>query len=152
MNNDSIKQLWEEYNKINPNAPDYYDAWPFGNSKEMADELAKLVIEGTKSATASNYTMYQIDDETLPYIGLHNIILDGNGEAVAVMETVAVEIVPFDEVTEEHAYLEGEGDRSLSYWRKVHEDFFKKELEGIQQPFHNKIPVVCEKLKLLYVK
>ncbi|GAA0307281.1 uncharacterized protein YhfF [Gracilibacillus halotolerans] len=152
MNNDSIKQLWEEYNKINPNAPDHYDAWPFGNSKEMADELAKLVVEGTKSATASNYTMYQIDDEPLPYIGLHNIILDGNGEAVAVMETVAVEIVPFDEVTEEHAYLEGEGDRSLSYWRKVHEDFLKKELEGIQQPFHNKIPVVCEKLKLLYVK
>ncbi|WP_406946736.1 ASCH domain-containing protein [Lactiplantibacillus plantarum] len=24
----------------------------------------------------------------------------------------------------DHAYLEGEGNRSLEYWRKVHKDFF----------------------------
>ena len=35
--------------------------------------------------------------------------------------------VPFDEVSKEHAYKEGEGDRSLAYWRDVHEDFFAEE-------------------------
>ena len=33
------------------------------------------------------------------------------------------------EVSEEHAYKEGEGDRSLAYWRAVHEEFFTKEFE-----------------------
>lgn len=34
-----------------------------------------------------------------------------------------VEIMPFKNVSEKHAYLEGEGDRSYESWRKVHEAF-----------------------------
>src|SRR5690625_3408189 len=152
MEKNSILTIWEEYKKVNPEAPDHYDAWAFGNSKESADELASLVIVGKKTATASNYSLYEIEQEPLPYQGLHNIILDGKGEAVAIVETTSVEVIPFNEVTEEHAYLEGEGDRSLAYWRKVHEECCRKELESMEQPFHNQIPVVCEKFKLLYVK
>ncbi|MFD2655510.1 ASCH domain-containing protein [Gracilibacillus thailandensis] len=129
MSNNSIIQMWEDYRKINPNAPKEYEAWAFGDSKEMADELANLVLEGTKTATASNYTLYELENETLPFVGLHNIILDGGGKAVGIAETTSVEIVPFDQVTIEHAYLEGEGDRTLRYWRDVHETFFKKSLK-----------------------
>ncbi|MGJ9460018.1 hypothetical protein [Oceanobacillus sp. CF4.6] len=43
MNNDSIIKMWDDYRKNNPNAPKEYEAWAFGDSKEMADELAKLV-------------------------------------------------------------------------------------------------------------
>lgn len=150
MGNKSVIQLWEAYRKINPNAPKDYEAWAFGDSKEMADGLAKLVLEGTKTATASNYTLYELDDEPLPSIGLHNIILNGEGEAVAIVETISVEVVPFDEVTEEHAYLEGEGDRTLRYWRDVHEIFFKKEFDTSDQEFHYKILVVCERFRLIY--
>ena len=116
----------------------------------MADQLAGLVIEGKKTATASNYIFYDMEQVPIPYKELHNIILDGSGKAVAIVETTSVNIMPFNEVSEEHAYLEGEGDRSLSYWRKVHEDFFKQELASIQQVFHEQIPVVCERFKLVY--
>ncbi|WP_156290992.1 ASCH domain-containing protein [Oceanobacillus salinisoli] len=151
MSNDSINQMWEEFKKINPNAPKDYEAWAFGDSEEMADELAELVLDGIKTATASNYSLYG-ENESLPYVGLHNIILGGDGKAVAIVETTSVEIVPFDEVSEEHAYLEGEGDRTLKFWRDVHEDFCKKEFKGVNQEFHHKIPVVCERFKLLYKK
>ncbi|KGX92395.1 hypothetical protein N781_16770 [Pontibacillus halophilus JSM 076056 = DSM 19796] len=150
MSQDSINQIWEAFKKLNPNAPATYEAWAFGNSKEMADELAVAVVEGKKAATASNYTIYQIEDEPLPYVGLHNIVLDGDGKAVAIVETTSVEVIPFDEVTEEHAYLEGEGDRTLAHWRKEHEDFFNRELREVNKEFHSKIPVVCERLKLIY--
>jgi uncharacterized protein YhfF len=150
MDNKTGIQLWDNYKKINPNVPNDYEAWAFGDSKEMADELAKLVLEGKKAATASNYILYELENESLPYAGLHNIILDGEGKAVAIAETTSVEIVPFDEVTEEHAYLEGEGDRSLKYWREVHETFFKKELDAINREFHNNIPVVCERFEVVY--
>ncbi|ALX48313.1 ASCH domain-containing protein [Lentibacillus amyloliquefaciens] len=151
MSNDSINQMWVAYRRANPKAPENYEAWAFGDSKEMADELAELVLNGTKTATASNYTMYE-EDEPLPYVGLHNIVLDGDGRAVAIVETTSVETVPFDEVTEEHAYLEGEGDRTLRYWREAHEDFFKKEFKEVNQEFHNKIPVVCERFKVIFKK
>jgi uncharacterized protein YhfF len=152
MSNDSIIQMWEEYQKVNSNAPKYYEAWAFGDgeSKEMADELANLVLEGKKTATASNYTLYQLETDPLPYVGLHNIILDGDGKAVAIVETTSVEVVPFDEVTAEHAYMEGEGDRTLNYWRDVHESFFKREFNSIHKTFDHKIPIVCERFKVIY--
>ncbi|AQQ55575.1 ASCH domain-containing protein [Planococcus lenghuensis] len=151
MSNDSITQMWEEFKKMNPNAPKSYEAWAFGDSKEMADELAALVIDGTKTATASNFLLYE-ENEPLPYVGLHNIILDGDGNAVAIAETTSVEIVPFDEVSAEHAYLEGEGDRTLKDWRDAHEEFFKKEFKAVGQEFHNKIPVVCERFEVIHKK
>ncbi|RCW73262.1 ASCH domain-containing protein [Saliterribacillus persicus] len=149
MSKDSIIQMWEDFQKINHHSSKSYDAWAFGDSKEMADELAELVLAGIKTATAANYSSYQ-EDDPLPYVGLHNIILDGDGKAVAIVETTSVEIIPFNEVSEEHAYLEGEGDRSLKYWRDVHEDFFKRELKEVNKEFHNNIPVVCERFKLVY--
>lgn len=152
MNNESINQMWEDYCKINPNTPKKYVAWSFGNTKELANELAKLVLDEIKTATASNYTLYELEKEDLPYPGLINIILDGEGEAVAIAETISVEVVPFNEVSEEHAYLEGEGDRTLSFWRDVHEKIFKKEFEDINLEFYYKIPVVCEKFKVLHKK
>jgi uncharacterized protein YhfF len=148
MENNSVIQLWEEYKQINKEAPDSYEAWAFGDSKELADRLAKWVVEGRKTATASNYMLYELENEQLPHVGLHNIILDGDGIAVAIIETVAVEVVPFDEVTEEHAYQEG--DRSLHDWRDAHESFFRRGMEGLDIEFHYKIPVVCEQFKLVH--
>lgn len=80
------------------------------------------------------------------------MILDGNENTVAVIQTIFVEIVRFNEVGEEHAYLEGEGDRTLRYWRKVHEEFFTKELEMVNQSVHEKMPVVCERFKVVHKK
>ena len=70
----------------------------------------------------------------------------------AIVETILVEVVPFDDVTEEHAYMEGEGDRTLQYWRKVHQEFFSKELYKVNNEFHQKIPVVCERFRLIFKK
>ncbi|WP_026908853.1 ASCH domain-containing protein [Paucisalibacillus globulus] len=152
MNNKSVLELWEAYKKVNPNAPEKYEAWAFGNSKELADKLLGLVLEGAKTATASNFNLFGGENEPVPKVGDLSIILNGDEKAVAVIETTAIDIVPFDEVTEEFAYLEGEGDRSLTYWRDVHEWFFKKELEGTDQAFHDKLPVVCEEFKVVFKK
>ncbi|HLQ96600.1 MAG TPA: ASCH domain-containing protein [Pseudogracilibacillus sp.] len=150
MDNYSVIQLWERYRKNAANVPESYDVWAFGDSKEMADELAKLVTDGIKTATSSNYIVYKEENEPLPYAGLHNVILDGDGNAAAIIETTFVDIVPFEKVSEGHAFMEGEGDRTLTYWREVHESFFKKELREMNRAFHFKIPVVCERFKLVF--
>lgn len=150
MENDSAAQLWADYRKINPDIPESCEAWAFGDSRQTADHLAGLVLNGTKTATASNYKLYRLENAPLPLAGLYNIILNGEEKAVAIVRTTDVSVVPFDEVTEEHAYLEGEGNRTLTYWRQVHRAFFKKELEGVGQTFNDKIPVVCETFQVVY--
>ncbi|MFC4403604.1 ASCH domain-containing protein [Gracilibacillus xinjiangensis] len=152
MEDNLILTYWSNYKKKHPQAPNVYEAWSFGSNKQHADELGQLVLEGKKTATASNYRLYELHSEPLPYPGLHNIILNGNGEPMAIIKTTSIEVRPFDEVGEEHAYLEGEGDRTLAYWRNVHEDFFKREYDEINEDFHYKIPVVCERFELIYTK
>ena len=57
----NAQELWNKYKKINPSIGDDIDAWQFGLE---ADLLAKLVLEGTKTATASAYDLYAVDINT----------------------------------------------------------------------------------------
>ena len=118
-----------------------YDVWSFG---DKADELTALVKNGIKTATCSALVFYELENEPLPQVGNLSIILDSNNNAVCIIKTSKVYVTTFDSVTKEHAYKEGEGDRSLKYWQKVHKEFFTKELAQINQKFDKKMKLVCE--------
>ena len=124
-----------------------YDAWAFGGDP---DGLAALVLAGTKTATASAYPLYALEGEPLPEAGEYSVILNSRDEAVCVIRTTRVYTVPFDQVSAEQAWREGEGDRSLACWRKVHEDFFRAELEEAGVEFSPSMPVVCEEFEVVY--
>ncbi|MFQ7527074.1 MAG: ASCH domain-containing protein [Mediterraneibacter gnavus] len=55
------------------------------------------------------YPLYEVENEPLPAIGAYSVILDSKGNAVYIIQTKKVTIVPFYEVSAEHAYKEGEG-------------------------------------------
>lgn len=55
-------------------------------------------------------------------------------------------IVTFDKVEAEFAYKEGEGDRSLNYWRQEHEAFFTRE-----GSFSPTMELVAEEFELVEV-
>ena len=136
-------ELWKESGLIGD-----YEAWAFGDAQ---DKLASLVKEGIKTATCSAYDLYQIEDESLPKIGEFSIILNSREEAICIIRTTKVYVEAFNQVTAEHAFKEGEGDRSLEYWRRVHESFLKRELAAINRSFDEDIKVVCEEFELVYV-
>lgn len=123
--------------------------WAFGATAAQADELLDLVLQGVKTATASAYWDYEAEDEPLPEVGALGIVVDSGGHPRALVATTAVSVVPFDEVDEEHAALEGEGDRSLAYWRTVHERFFR-EHHSHGRGFAADMPVVLERFDVLY--
>ena len=126
-----------------------YEAWAFGDDP---DTLAELVRTGVKTATASAYPFYELEGEELPKAGEYSVILDTKDEAVCIIRTTKVYVTPYCEVTAEQAWEEGEGDRSLDYWRKVHEAFFRKELEAVNLPFTEDMGVVCEEFEVVYPK
>lgn len=140
-------QMWQEYKKINPSIGEDFDAWAFG---VLADELADLVLKGQKTATASAYELYEVDEVALPQAGTFDVILDSQDRAVCIIEVTKVEVVPFNQVSADHAYKEGEGDRSLAYWRQVHEDFFAEGLAEAGLTFSEETGVVLEEFRKVY--
>ena len=124
-------------------------AWSFGSDPAQADRLLALVLDGTKTATASAREDYDLDEEPLPEAGAMGILLDSQGRPRALVSVTEVTVVPFDEVDEEHARAEGEGDRTLASWRTDHEAFFRAQ-DPRGRGFRLDMPVVLERFEVLH--
>ena len=136
------EELWERSGLAGT-----YEAWSFG---EAPDKLADLVLQGIKTATCSAYDLYQINNEPLPQAGDYSVILNSSEEAVCIIKTIKVYVTEFRNISKEHAFKEGEGDRSLEYWRQVHESFLTNELATVHKGFDDSIKVVCEEFEVVY--
>lgn len=121
----------------------------FGGTAEVADELAELIVAGTKTATSGALWDYEAEAEELPQQGGLEIVLDGAGRPRALIEVTDVTICPFDEVDAGHARAEGEGDLSLAHWRQVHDDFFSTYAVHAHG-FSQQMPLVLQRFRLLY--
>ncbi|WP_225047458.1 ASCH domain-containing protein [Lacticaseibacillus kribbianus] len=115
--------------KLMPDA-EMSSAYAFGDDPETADALSQLVVRGVKTATTSGLALYHLDNEPLPAVGAFDVILDGHGEPVAVTVTTDVTVASYASVGADYAAAEGEGDRTLAYWRRVHDAFFTAEYQA----------------------
>jgi uncharacterized protein YhfF len=148
-NPEHVRRFWSDFcaaNGLDPVAR--YDVFTFGDSPDMADELAGLVVHGPKRATAG--LLADFDDEPLPVVGVHNIVLGGEGQPVCVLRTTGVEVKPFREVDAAFAWDEGEGDRSLAYWRDAHIGFFTRMCAARCEVFSEEMATVFERFTLVW--
>ena len=129
----TAEELWSESGLTGD-----YEAWAFGGAP---DKLARLVASGIKTATCSSLELMRYEGE----------ILNSEGDAVCIIRTTRVYVETFERVTEEHAFKEGEGDRSLDYWRRIHREFFTEELGAVGLSFDESSELVCEEFQVVYV-
>lgn len=149
-----IKTFWQSYAESAGQTPEATGpppvAWGFGDSPTMADELGRLVVLGIKTATCSLLWEYEAGDEPLPHAGDLSIILDGAGRPLCILQTTQVEIKPYDDVDAQFAFDEGEGDRSLAFWRDAHWRFFSRTCREIGRSVSPDMLLVCERFKVVY--
>ena len=125
-------------------APQQYQglrSFAFGDGPGLADELLDLVLKGVKTATCSTE-----DEPNTSTPGERWIVLDGRGEPRCVIETVEVAYRRYNEVDAAFAHEEGEGDRSLAYWREAHRRYF-----GRQGKFSEDMMLMCERFRLVEI-
>ncbi|MGY2895772.1 ASCH domain-containing protein [Deinococcus sp. UYEF24] len=118
------------------------EAFQFGDSPAMADELAALVMSGQKRATCG----WPINPEIAT--SSYSVMLNGRGAPLAVLGTVEVRELPFLEVEAQFAHDEGEGDRTLSWWREAHRRFFGR--QPGDTPWDDDQVVQCERFAVIW--
>lgn len=152
--NPAVQGFWAKFLTANPDVrPETpYQDWYFGNTPEMARELAVLVIAGTKTATASLLETNNRQPENAPVENGYSVITDLEGEPLCVIRTTELRHIPFNEVDAAFAYDEGEDDRTLESWRKGHRDYFTKEAAELGFAFDENSIVCCERFALLFPK
>jgi uncharacterized protein YhfF len=127
-----------------PNLPEVYRSlrsFAFGDSPDLADELLELVLKGLKTATCSTE-----DEPNLSKPGERWIVLDGRGTPRCVIESTEITFRRYGEVDAAFAHDEGEGDRSLAYWRDAHRRYF-----GRLGRFSEDMMLMCERFRLVEI-
>lgn len=112
----------------------------FGDSPELIDKISNLIVAGIKTATCSSYN----PDSKPVEVGHRVVVLNSVNQPVCVIETIKVDVIPFNKVSDDFARKEGEGDLSLKFWRKEHKRFFRK--QGI---FSEDMLLLCEEIKVI---
>jgi uncharacterized protein YhfF len=151
--NPTIDAFWQAYLASLPagaERPTTYQAWGFGDGPDMADDLGHLVKTGVKTATCSLLWEYEADGEPVPQVGDFSVILDGAGQPLCVIETIELEPKPYNQVEAQFAYDEGEGDRSLTYWREVHWQFFSRSCARIGREISETMPLLGERFRVVF--
>ena len=111
------------------------EKWRFNN-----DELLDLVLSDRKKATSSIYNKSNNYD-------VYSILTDSQNNNKCILKTIETRIYKFCDVSEDIAILEGEGDLSINYWKKVHKEFFSK----IDEKFNDDILILTEIFEIVKI-
>ena len=154
MDEMKISQYWDSFLATQGSDSPYYGkayvAEGFGDHPKLADELGALVVSGIKTGTCSALWEWQVEGNPIPEVGLISIVLNGAGEPICIIETTEVTQRCFNEVDEDFARSEGEGDLSLRYWREAHTMFFSRILPKFDMEFSEDMPLVCERFQIIH--
>lgn len=146
----SVTELANRYFESRGESPREITSFYFCDNEKDANECAELVLKEEKRATASSFWWYQINQQELPSAGDKFIVTNWAGIALCMIEVEKIEIVPFNQVTREFAYIEGEGDKSLEYWREVHWAYYHRELAGSEFEPRKDMMIVCEHFRVIF--
>jgi uncharacterized protein YhfF len=154
MQNEMIETYWHAFLATLPARSPYlkalHTAEGWGDGPEMADELGALIAAGTKTATCSAVWEWETEGQAWPEPGYLTIVLDGREQPLCIVETMESTVKLYNEVDAQFAFDEGEGDRSLGYWREAHRQYFTRTLAKIGRQFSEDMPLVCERFRVIY--
>lgn len=122
----------------------------FCADRESANICAELVLKGVKVATCSLKHWYQSSGIPLPQVGGLYVITSWAGEPTSIIEITSVIESRFCDVSQDFAYSEGEGDKSLADWRRTHWAFFERECLDIGIVPNEEMKLILERFKVVF--
>ncbi|MCZ2722218.1 ASCH domain-containing protein [Marinomonas sp. 15G1-11] len=115
-----------------------------------ANLCAKLILCGEKRASCSMEYWYSHEGEEMPQVGHLQVVTDWDGNPVCIIEITSVSACKYRDVGAEFAAEEGEGDKSLAWWREAHWRFFSLECDELGINPSEDMLLVLERFKVVY--
>ena len=104
---------------------DGYRTIEFGTPGVSRETILNFLFNGNKRATAGLLEHdYRAEGEAIEHIGEILVVLGNENEPLGKLQATRVEIVRFDEVSDEFALAEAEGDLSGDDFRNSHRAFW----------------------------
>ncbi len=150
----NVQRYWEQFlNSLPPGTrrpSGHAGTAEFGITEDDAREIARLVRNGTKTASGGLVWANEFDGTRGSHAGDLWVVVAGPDEPVCIIETTEVRILPYDEVPEEYAWEGGEGDRTMSDWRRMYWEYIVSECARIGRNPDRKAPLAMERFRVVY--
>lgn len=128
----------------------FYESFHFSSRQSLADELAGLVLNGTKTATSALVWENEAENKPVVKPGDYSIVTGWDGHPVCVYETTEVTIKPFKDVDAAFAYDYGEEERTLEWWQTAMWETYKTICADLGKIPSPEMLLVCERFKVVF--
>ncbi len=145
----TVEEFWNDYLVQAEDKNKELQISMFGD-EQSCDELVSLIASGTKSAGSSLVLDYQFAGDPLPTPGTVSLVVDSKGIPVCIIEIDEVIQYKFKDVPIRVAHAEGEGDKSIEYWKRVHREFFGPSMKPLGIEDLDDAMIVTEFFKVIY--
>lgn len=115
-----------------------------------ANECARLINIGKKTASCGLKEAWDFDNEPYPQVGQLTIVTDWQQQPICIIQLKEVSIAKFNQVTPDFAKAEGEGDGSYDWWRQAHIEFFTTYAKTINSEFTEESELILERFEKVY--
>src|SRR5688572_7865107 len=102
-----IDNFWNDYLLTLPEDQrdqTYYEAGSWGNSDELADNIAQLILAGEKTTTSRLEWDREKSGDVLQKVGDKAVVLNAKQQPVCITEVTDVFIMPFNQVDADFVY------------------------------------------------
>lgn len=131
--------------------PETYEVWHFGDTEEGAKKLARLVSSGRKTATSALVWELEAQGFGLPDRGDIVVVADRDQHPYAIIEITEAEVISFGEIVDEQFAIDyGEGDTSLSSWKKWSWAYFSEICKELGREPSRDMLIACQRFRLLF--
>lgn len=146
---EAVRSFWQVFQASHDVAdPEPYDIFRVGNNSASADEGAKLILDGSKTATSA--LPEEFVDMPEPFVGALSVVLDGKDQPCAVVKTTGVETKPFAGADEDFARDYGEWDRTLETWLDQNNRYYEKVCERLNLEWSEWRPLIFERFEVVF--
>lgn len=154
-----IEPFWLAYQRACGVKVPGFSASALGHTRALADTLAELVLSGVKRAQATLLRDFEAEeaagegegaDTSLPQPGDHLVVLDGEGQARAIVRTTHVEKRLFNQIDDAFAFESGEGDLSLRWWLTAYRQDYAERAEAEGFAVDERLELLLEYFELVW--
>ena len=149
-----IETFWRSFldSQSNPMSANerFCESFRIGSDDEDADEGARLILSGEKTATSSLLWEYENRGKPLPKVGALSVVEDGGRKPTCVVQTTWIEVVPFSEVDAKFAREYGESDGTLEGWCKMFWEYYSDACKVMGCKMSKETPLVCERFQVIF--
>jgi uncharacterized protein YhfF len=97
----------------------------------MSEILGTLIADGLKTGTFLLPRVHAANPHMQPEVGGYTVLVDYEGQPLALLETLSVRTLRYDDITDADVQCEGPSLRSIGPWRDVHWDYFAGQLKPL---------------------